>query len=75
MGPRPETVLARAVSIIHTAPIATDMGGLVEGLVTEHGRGATPFGIYVLDPTQPESELARTIERQVFDELFPTRPS
>ena len=39
-----------------------------------HGRASTPFGVYVLDATQPEAELARDIEREVFDEFFSNSP-
>jgi hypothetical protein len=39
-----------------------------------HGRASTPFGVYVLDADQPEAELAREIEREVFDEFFANSP-
>jgi len=39
-----------------------------------HGRASTPFGVYVLDAAQPEAELAREIEREVFDEFFSNSP-
>jgi hypothetical protein len=43
-------------------------------LIVREGRGDTPFGLYVLDSTEPASELARTIERNVFYETFGNTP-
>ncbi len=43
-------------------------------MIVRADRGDTPFGLYVFDPDQPESSLARDIERAVFYETFGNTP-
>lgn len=41
--------------------------GLVQDLI---GTPTTPYGLYVLSPDEPATELAREVEAQVFTEFF-----
>jgi hypothetical protein len=51
-----------------------DPAGVAEELIEAHGRDHTPFGVYVLEPGDPATVLARAIERQVFYETFGNTP-
>jgi hypothetical protein len=48
-----------------------ELGGRV---VSAAGRPAQPFGVYVFAAHAPESELARHVERAVFNEFFNNSP-
>jgi hypothetical protein len=48
-----------------------ELGGRV---ISAAGRPAEPFGLYTFEATAPESELARHIEREVFNEFFDNSP-
>ncbi len=52
----------------------SDLAGLADDVVVRAGRGNTPFGLYVLDGAQPESDLARHLEQAVFYETFGNTP-
>ena len=39
-------------------------------VVADAGNPPEPFGLYAFDASAPESELARAVERSVFDEFF-----
>ena len=54
---------AATLSTVHTSCISRDLEGLTDDLIVGQGRGSTPFGLYVFAAEQPESELARSIER------------
>jgi hypothetical protein len=47
---------------------------LAQHLVEREGRGDTPFGLYVCTADDPAAELARSVERDVFDEFFGNTP-
>jgi Acetyltransferase (GNAT) domain len=59
---------------VHTAPIRAEQWELADDLIVREGRGETPFGLYVITADEPASELARTIERDVFYEAFGNTP-
>ena len=51
-----------------------DLQALAADLVATHGRGDTPFGLYVVPASDPAAELARAVERDVFFEYFGNTP-
>lgn len=50
------------------------LGGVADELIRRHGRGGTPFGMYVLESDDPAAQLARIVERDVFYEAFGNSP-
>lgn len=50
--------------------VQEEMRELATRVVEAAGNPTEPFGVYVFTADQPESELARHIERTVFDETF-----
>lgn len=60
-----------------TASIAIDREGLRElggRIVAAAGQPSQPFGVYAFAAHEPESELARHVEREVFYEFFQNTP-
>lgn len=47
---------------------------LATAFIEAQGRGDTPYGFYVLRADDPASELARSVEREVFFEFFGNTP-
>jgi hypothetical protein len=47
---------------------------LATALIEREGRGDTPFGFYIVRSDDPASELARSVEREVFYEFFGNTP-
>ena len=47
---------------------------LATALMEKEGRGETPFGFYIVRADDPASELARSVEREVFYEFFGNTP-
>ena len=47
---------------------------LATALIEREGRGDTPFGFYIVRADDPASELARSVEREVFYEFFGNTP-
>ena len=51
-----------------------DLRDLAGDLVAREGRGATPFGLYIVPAHSPAAELGRAVERSVFMEYFGNSP-
>jgi hypothetical protein len=57
-----------------TTTLPTRHEVLADELIDEGGRGHTPFGLYVLPSSHPAAELARSLEADVFLEVFGNTP-
>jgi hypothetical protein len=62
---------ARALHAIDQPP---DEQELIDQLLATESRHAAPFGLYVIDSSEPAAELARSVERSVFLEYFGNTP-
>jgi hypothetical protein len=51
-----------------------DLRELADHVISAAGRGATPFGLYVIPGRDPAAELGRSIEVAVFEEFFDNSP-
>lgn len=47
---------------------------ITRSVVAAEGRGDTPFGLYIVRGTDPESEIGRSVEREVFSDFFGNSP-
>ena len=50
--------------------VKEELRELATGVVEAAGNPSEPFGVYVFGAAEPESELARHVERTVFEETF-----
>jgi hypothetical protein len=57
-----------------SAQFDVDLRDLAARTIASEGRPETPFGTYVFGPDEPAAELARHIERNVFDEEYGNSP-
>ena len=51
-----------------------DIEAITRSVVEAESRGETPFGLYIVRGTDPASEMARSIEREVFYDFFGNSP-
>ncbi|MCU0312143.1 MAG: hypothetical protein MUE36_14505 [Acidimicrobiales bacterium] len=51
-----------------------DLRELADDVITSAGRGATPFGLYVIPGNDPAADLGRSVEVAVFEEFFDNSP-
>jgi hypothetical protein len=58
----------------HIELVRAELEEMATAVMGAAGGPETPFGTYFILPEEPESELARAVEREVFDEWFGNSP-